>query len=44
MQASAEIIDFESYRRARGLPAFAAASDEADAFPWAYTFDPPRVG
>lgn len=36
-----EIIDFEAYRRARGL-APRRIDQDADPYPWAYTFGPQR--
>lgn len=40
--ASAEIIDLEACRRARGLPPARRLSEDSDPFPWAYTFGPTR--
>ncbi|MFC3077221.1 hypothetical protein ACFODL_03855 [Phenylobacterium terrae] len=37
---SAEIICLDDYRRARGLPPARLPDEDADPFPWAYTFGP----
>jgi hypothetical protein len=36
---SAEIIDFEACRRARGLAPVRSLAEATDPFPWAYTFE-----
>lgn len=41
---SAEIIDLDSYRRARGLTPSRLREADADPFPWAYTFGPAPRG
>ncbi|HEX2562184.1 hypothetical protein [Phenylobacterium sp.] len=41
---SAEIIDLDAYRRARGLAPARAPAEETDPFPWAYTFGPTQRG
>lgn len=37
-----EIVSLEDYRRARGLAPARLAAEDADPFPWAYTFGPQR--
>lgn len=42
-RTSAEIVQMDDYRRARGLTPARPPVEEADPFPWAYTFGPPRT-
>ena len=37
-----EIVDLQAYRRARGLAPARGPAEDADPFPWAYTFGPQR--
>jgi hypothetical protein len=41
-RGSAEIVRLDDYRRVRGLAPARRPEDDADPFPWAYTFPPPR--
>lgn len=39
---SAEIVNLDEYRQARGLSPVRIPAENMDSFPWAYTFGPPQ--